>query len=560
MARLLSLMGAHAGEAGELAGSAGADAAEETSANHEVVRLNDGLLKALGKSWIDCGGLRLDAVPEQDLARFRRGARALVASLEGHQPWVVNDPRMSLLLGLWKPLLSNPVCVLAHRGPAVVAKLLSLRHGLPEALCTALWEHYSVSALAQSAELPRTVVVYRQLLRNVQRVAEQLWRELSQLEVKGLKAPPKNLVNLVNGSDAASVELNSEQRDLARDIVNRSALEQAAPAVSSATATQLRGVPKAAQPQPGDGSKRAPGLALAERHRRLEETHALRTELAMLREELERRASAGEGQRSQGVFIVGSPRSGTSVLSWALARHPSFWTSAESDYLLDLYGGGHLHEVYKKAFGRPDGGWLKRQKVSFGEFAAQMGLGAEQLYDSRSKGRRWVDATPGHTLMIDDLMRIFPEARFLHILRDGRAVVNSMVSSDFDIDWASDFALACRTWVHYAQLGHKAARAHADRVLEVRQEQLVARPELELARVFRFLEEQPCERSAELILTKRVNSSYGNLADGDIRKAKDPAAAPPHPWRSWTAKQNRTFNAIAGGAARAFGYDVPDGR
>jgi len=561
VARLLNLMGAHASETSESVGAANPPAAQEFLANREVVRLNDGLLKALRKSWIDCGELRLDAVPERDLARFRRGARALVASLDQHQPWVVNDPRLSLLLGLWKPFLSNPVCVLAHRAPAVVAKLLSLRHGLPKALCAALWEHYSVSALEQSAELPRTVVVYRQLLRNPRRTEEQLRHELSKLEVKGLEEPPENFANLLNGPDAASVELSPEQRDLARDIVNRLALEQAAPTVSSATATQLRGAVKAAQRQLEDQSKRVPGLALAEaeRHRRFEETHALRAELAMLRDELECRPAAVEGHRSQGVFIVGSPRSGTSVLSWALARHPNFWTSAESDYLLELYGGGHLHEVYKRAFGRPDGGWLKRQNVSFEEFAAQMGLGAERLYDSRSKGRRWVDATPGHTLMIDDLMRLFPEARFLHILRDGRAVVNSMVSSDFDIDWASDFALACRTWVHYAQLGHEAARAHADRVLEVRQEQLVAEPHLELARVFEFLDEQSCERSVELLLTQRVNSSYGNLAVGDIRKAKDPGAAPPRPWRSWTAKQNRTFNAIAGDAARSFGYELPDG-
>ena len=45
--------------------------------------------------------------------------------------------------------------------------------------------------------------------------------------------------------------------------------------------------------------------------------------------------------RSPGVFIIGCPRSGTSVFSWALAAHPNFWTSAESDYLADLFGRKH---------------------------------------------------------------------------------------------------------------------------------------------------------------------------------------------------------------------------
>ena len=296
----------------------------------------------------------------------------------------------------------------------------------------------------------------------------------------------------------------------------------------------------------------------AELGQRVKELRTLRSEVAELRQASETQDGAEHDDRSRGVFVIGCPRSGTSVFSWALAQHPSFWTSAESDYLLDLFGGGHLHRAYKQAYERKDSGWLKKQNVGFAEFAEKLGLGVEALYISRAKGRRWIDATPGYTLMIPEVMRLFPAASFLHIVRDGRAVVNSMVSSGFDTEWASDFDLACRTWVHYAELGHEAAGAHPQRTLEVRHDKLTAEPQRELGRVFEFLGEQPCERSTQLISTKRINSSYGNVGSEDIRSAKDPATAPQRPWLAWSSKRQDAFAAIASETMSKLGYELND--
>ena len=296
----------------------------------------------------------------------------------------------------------------------------------------------------------------------------------------------------------------------------------------------------------------------AELRQRMGELRSLRSEIAELRQASEIQGGAAQDDRSRGVFVLGCPRSGTSVFSWALAQHPNFWTSAESDYLLELFGGGHLHSAYRRAFERKDGGWLKKENVRFSEFAEKLGIGVEALFISRSNGSRWIDATPGYTLMIAEMMRLFPAASFLHILRDGRAVVNSMVSSGFETDWASDFGLACRTWVHYAQLGHEAVGAHSQRMLEIRHDELTAEPRRQLNRVFEFLGEQPCERSIELISTKRINSSYGNVGSQDIRSAKDPTTAPVRPWLAWSTEQKDAFAAIAGETMSKFGYELTD--
>ena len=268
--------------------------------------------------------------------------------------------------------------------------------------------------------------------------------------------------------------------------------------------------------------------------------------------------SAADG-RTDGVFIIGCPRSGTSVFSWALAQHANFWTGPESDFLITLFGRGRLHDAYKQAFDRSDAGWLRKQDVGYTEFAANIGLGAETLFASRADGARWIDATPGHTLMVPALLHLFPGASVLHIIRDGRAVVSSMISSGFKAHWASDFPTACRTWVHYVRKGLEAAATNPDRILEVRHENLTRRPRSELKRIFAFLGEQPSERSVDLITTKRINSSYGNRAAGDIKQPKDPAAGPRRPWDRWTAGEKDTFAEIAGNTMSELGYEIDEG-
>ena len=54
------------------------------------------------------------------------------------------------------------------------------------------------------------------------------------------------------------------------------------------------------------------------------------------------------------VFIIGSPRSGTSILAWALAHHSQFTTGYETDLLYELTDEQKLEAVYRKAAAQPD--------------------------------------------------------------------------------------------------------------------------------------------------------------------------------------------------------------
>jgi sulfotransferase family protein len=276
--------------------------------------------------------------------------------------------------------------------------------------------------------------------------------------------------------------------------------------------------------------------------------------LAELQQQLQDiQARLGQEGSTECVFVVGCPRSGTSALSWALAEHPAYWTSSEANFFQALIrpggrGKSRIREAYDKAWAREDG-WLKWNGVSFEEFASCIGHGFGHLFLSRSIGRRWVDSSPENLLIAEDLAVMFPYARFVHVVRDGRAVVCSMLESGFTEPWASDFDAACETWAHYAREGAALQRARPDRVLTVRNEAL---PD-ECARILEFLRVPSHPGPRTFLATTRVNSSYGNVKAGDIKRPK-PADAPRRSWESWDAERNSRFDAIAGDAMRELGY------
>jgi hypothetical protein len=247
------------------------------------------------------------------------------------------------------------------------------------------------------------------------------------------------------------------------------------------------------------------------------------------------------------VFIIGSPRSGTSILGWSLAHHSRFWTSNESHILFDLYGDGHVNRAFQIAKKRHSNGWLNVQGVETAEYLQYAGLGLNALFTSRSEGKRWVDHTPLHTHMVETLGEMFPEAFFLHILRDGRSVVNSMVNfldrsagDDPAPAWV-DFTEACRTWRRYTEIAMDFGARNPTRCLTVVNEELVAEPVEGFRKILRFLDAPNEEGPANYFRTNRINSSFGaGSREQAVRKR------PSAPWREWDEKDRLTFYWEAG--------------
>jgi glycosyltransferase involved in cell wall biosynthesis len=257
------------------------------------------------------------------------------------------------------------------------------------------------------------------------------------------------------------------------------------------------------------------------------------------------------------IFIIGSPRSGTSILAWSLAEHSELWTEAESDIFYYLLRDGSLENAYETATARTDGSWLRNQGVDLEQFLVHVGLGLNVLLTGTSNGRRWVDQTPANTLVVERLGEMFPGARFLHILRDGRRVVHSMINFHRAMGdpeavermrdagrlppWTTDFGDACRTWTRFVRIATDFGRWHPDRTHTLTNEGLITDPEHTMHGVLEFLGLPQEPGPARFLRENRINSSFA--ASG--RSTQAPPALS-EPWREWQPEQREAFLENAG--------------
>ncbi|MBW3555328.1 MAG: sulfotransferase [Actinobacteria bacterium] len=256
------------------------------------------------------------------------------------------------------------------------------------------------------------------------------------------------------------------------------------------------------------------------------------------------------------VFVIGSPRSGTTALAKALGGHPELWASKESYFVHELFGNGRLDRVWKGNMERATPSWIREEAVERDEFLAFVGLAVNAIFSSRSGGRRWVDQTPLYTAMAQDLAVMLPGAQFVHILRDGRAVVRSMGSFEGVFTegqrsrlshevpgWVHDFGQACAVWSEWVDTALALEEAIPDRCLTVRNEDLAAEPEAGFDRLQAFLGLRPHGGPAEAFGGNRVNSSFQH----DGRRPADD-------WSEWGPSRRKQFAELAGPMLVRAGY------
>jgi 2-polyprenyl-3-methyl-5-hydroxy-6-metoxy-1,4-benzoquinol methylase len=265
------------------------------------------------------------------------------------------------------------------------------------------------------------------------------------------------------------------------------------------------------------------------------------------------------------IFIIGSPRSGTTILAWSLAQHSQLWTSEESDILFDLLGWGHVDKAFNTARARPGGiDWLKVNGVDRAEFLGYLGLGLNALVTSRSQNERWIDQTPRNTLLLDVLVDMFPGAYFLHMLRDGRRVVQSMLhffdplgeklTNEFITSgrmpvWATDFHAACKEWAKFVETSMAFCARYPARCLTIRNETLAADAEHGFREILKFIEAPYEEGPGQFFRSNRLNSSFAQKG----ARHGEPDDRSADPWCGWDEERRRVFLEVAGPVFRKCG-------
>jgi hypothetical protein len=165
--------------------------------NLKVWRVNERVLCDLGYSLCAPGGLE-QLTPSADYLRPLREVLAQILAAADSAPLVLKDPRISMLIRLWGPLVEgvlHPVLVVRH--PGEVALSLARRDCLAIPAALALWEH-RLSLLLQSLDGIEASVVPYSLVLSKPSLASEVVAEISGL----LRPALRNAVDWTNASGA----------------------------------------------------------------------------------------------------------------------------------------------------------------------------------------------------------------------------------------------------------------------------------------------------------------------------------------------------------------------
>ncbi len=190
-----------------------------------------------------------------------------------------------------------------------------------------------------------------------------------------------------------------------------------------------------------------------------------------------------------------------------------------------------------------------------------------RLYSATFGKARWGDKTPGYCRSLPVLATMFPEGRFVHIIRDGRDVAVSLREMWFAP--GRDIASLAAKWRDDIEIA-RAAGLGDDRYLELRYEALVDDPGAELTRVCEFLSlaYEPAmlgfhERAADRLREHRERlSTEGDLVVSRERRLQQQQSTlePVHgrfvgKWRSvLNGDELAEFEAVAGELLARLGY------
>jgi hypothetical protein len=239
------------------------------------------------------------------------------------------------------------------------------------------------------------------------------------------------------------------------------------------------------------------------------------------------------------LFIVGCPRSGTTLLYHMLLSSGGFAAFRKETHLYEMvvprFGDLRTARARQKFetewlnshFGNVPGYDVKpiiRRAVgecrSGGHFLRLLMEGIAQV----QQVDRWLEATPAHVTHIERIKQDFPDARVVHVIRDGRDAALSIDKqhwiAPFPWDRRLTLAVAALYWEWMVKRGRASGRRIGRDYLEVRFEDLIGRPRETLEEVAAFLDYQlDYERmqSTALGTLRTPNTSFKeNLTQGEF--------------------------------------------
>ncbi len=213
------------------------------------------------------------------------------------------------------------------------------------------------------------------------------------------------------------------------------------------------------------------------------------------------------GRNKAPVFVLGCPRSGTTLLYHMILSAGDFAVyrteSKVFNLLLPRFGDlGKLRNRQRLMRYWLDSFLFQVSGLDAAEIEAKVLRDCKRGDDflriimeeiARKQGvGRWAECTPDHLLLIPQIKKAIPEALIIHIIRDGRDVALSLAQQGWirPFPWDPDkkFMVAALYWAWTVRTGREHGRMQAGDYLEVHYEQLLQEPRETLARLGRFID------------------------------------------------------------------------
>lgn len=189
------------------------------------------------------------------------------------------------------------------------------------------------------------------------------------------------------------------------------------------------------------------------------------------------------------LLIVGAPRSGTTWLQKMLLELPSICGGQES-YFYSIF-----YPAFQSVADRED---ARRVGLStywtidaFNDQMQQLWINTfKPLLEAKPAASLLLDKTPFHALYLDEINKFLPKAKFIHIIRDSRAVSASLIAAakSWGHYWApKDTKKAALEWHRHVKYARNAKIAkNPDHYLEIHYEDLMVDPVAGLNKIMDF--------------------------------------------------------------------------
>ena len=275
------------------------------------------------------------------------------------------------------------------------------------------------------------------------------------------------------------------------------------------------------------------------------------------------------------VFVLGFPRSGTTLLYSMLIAAGGFAVYRKETYFYDLvprFGSlqtphlrdRFLHQWLNGYLGKVPGldlDRLARKAMSETRHRREFLPRLMDAIATAQQAHRWVEATPAHLLYINEIRKAVPHALVLHVIRDGRDCALSYERqgwlSTLPWDRGRRVGVAALFWEWMVRNGRARGRLAPDRYREVRFESLVTDPRAALQEIGRFIDH---DLDYDRMQQNPVHSlRKPNTSFREERKRGD--FNPVGRWQARAADENvQLCEALVGPFLRELGYALSTSR